>query len=311
MVQGFNTGGHRTGYTLREIEFEVEGHPDSFTVYPHITLAEASPLFVSEVATLTYNRKRSVDYAHSVNTMVTYTVPEDVTLDPLVAYYLKFASPGQAGYSIAFSRKKSYRVERPNQYGWSMVSTLYWQRSGWNYYNHTTIGGIPCGIRITAVGYRNVDGPNRLPTSANGRIAAGQGRDYVFGRSDFTFSDPDTLDPFSGLEITSLPDSGAGTLKLDGTALGAQDLPKTVTRSELDSGKFVYTPPSGEPGRKHRVVRLQGERRHGDERLELHDEHLPGASQSGAGEHRANVDADTVEAGHGVRVERPGHLRKR
>ena len=128
-----------------------------------------------------------------------------------------------------------------------MVSTLYWQRSGWNYYNHTTIGGIPCGIRITAVGYRNVDGPNRLPTSANGRIAAGQGRDYVFGRSDFTFSDPDTLDPFSGLEITSLPDSGAGTLKLDGSALGAQDLPKTVTRSELDSGKFVYTPPSGEP----------------------------------------------------------------
>ena len=247
VVQGFNTGGHRTGYTLREIEFEVEGHPDSFTVYPHITLAEASPLFVSEVATLTYNRKRSVDYAHSVNTMVTYTVPEDVTLDPLVAYYLKFASPGQAGYSIAFSRKKAYRVERPNQYGWSMVSTLYWQRSGWNYYNHTTIGGIPCGIRITAVGYRNVDGPNRLPTSANGRIAAGQGRDYVFGRSDFTFSDPDTLDPFSGLEITSLPDSGAGTLKLDGSALGAQDLPKTVTRSELDSGKFVYTPPSGEP----------------------------------------------------------------
>ena len=247
VVQGFNTGGHRTGYTLREIEFEVKGHPDSFTVYPHITLAEASPLFVSEVATLTYNRKRSVDYAHSVNTMVTYTVPEDVTLDPLVAYYLKFASPGQAGYSIAFSRKKSYRVERPNQYGWSMVSTLYWQRSGWNYYNHLTFGGIPCGIRITAVGYRNVDGPNRLPTSANGRIAAGQGRDYVFGRSDFTFSDPDTLDPFSGLEITSLPDSGAGTLKLDGSALGAQDLPKTVTRSELDSGKFVYTPPSGEP----------------------------------------------------------------
>ena len=247
VVQGFNTGGHRTGYTLREIEFEVKGHPDSFTVYPHITLAEASPLFVSEVATLTYNRKRSVDYAHSVNTMVTYTVPEDVTLDPLVAYYLKFASPGQAGYSIAFSRKKSYRVERPNQYGWSMVSTLYWQRSGWNYYNHLTFGGIPCGIRITAVGYRNVDGPNRLPTSANGRIAAGQGRDYVFGRSDFTFSDPDTLDPFSGLEITLLPDSGAGTLKLDGSALGAQDLPKTVTRSELDSGKFVYTPPSGEP----------------------------------------------------------------
>ena len=247
VVQGFNTGGHRTGYTLREIEFEVKGHPDSFTVYPHITLAEASPLFVSEVATLTYNRKRSVDYAHSVNTMVTYTVPEDVTLDPLVAYYLKFASPGQAGYSIAFSRKKSYRVERPNQYGWSMVSTLYWQRSGWNYYNHLTFGGIPCGIRITAVGYRNVDGLNRLPTSANGRIAAGQGRDYVFGRSDFTFSDPDTLDPFSGLEITLLPDSGAGTLKLDGSALGAQDLPKTVTRSELDSGKFVYTPPSGEP----------------------------------------------------------------
>ena len=85
-VQGFSTGGNETGYTLREVEFAVGRHPKYFTVHPQISLVEASPLFTSEVATLQFNRKRPIGSSSIewlINTMATYTVPEDVDARPV------------------------------------------------------------------------------------------------------------------------------------------------------------------------------------------------------------------------------------
>ena len=155
-VQGFSTGGNETGYTLREVEFLVGRHPKYFTVHPQISLVEASPLFTSEVATLQFNRKRPIGSSSIewlIDTMATYTVPEDVTLDPSTTYYLKFTAPQQEGYSVTFYRQKAYPVERPNQYGWSMVSSMYWTEPGWTHYNVSSVGGRPCSIRITARGF--------------------------------------------------------------------------------------------------------------------------------------------------------------
>ena len=167
-VQGFSTGGNETGYTLREVEFLVGRHPKYFTVHPQISLVEASPLFTSEVATLQFNRKRPIGSSSIewlIDTMATYTVPEDVTLDPSTTYYLKFTAPQQEGYSVTFYRQKAHPVERPNQYGWSMVSSMYWTEPGWTYYNVSSVGGRPCSIRITARGFTNPPTPRMQRTA--------------------------------------------------------------------------------------------------------------------------------------------------
>ena len=167
-VQGFSTGGNETGYTLREVEFLVGRHPKYFTVHPQISLVEASPLFTSEVATLQFNRKRPIGSSSIewlIDTMATYTVPEDVTLDPSTTYYLKFTAPQQEGYSVTFYRQKAHPVERPNQYGWSMVSSMYWTEPGWTYYNVSSVGGRPCSIRITARGFANPPIPRMQRTA--------------------------------------------------------------------------------------------------------------------------------------------------
>ena len=48
------------------------------------------------------------------------------------------------------------------------------------------------------------------------------------------------------VKIVSLPDKG--TLTLDGEAIAMTDVPKTVTRAELQEGKLVYSPPETETG---------------------------------------------------------------
>ena len=45
------------------------------------------------------------------------------------------------------------------------------------------------------------------------------------------------------MKITVLPETGKGTLTLDGTAITGTALPQTVTAVELADGKLIYTPP--------------------------------------------------------------------
>ena len=52
-------------------------------------------------------------------------------------------------------------------------------------------------------------------------------------------------DPLKEIQIASLPTSSAGVLRVDGTAVASGDLPKIVSRSELDSGELVFDPASG------------------------------------------------------------------
>ena len=61
--------------------------------------------------------------------------------------------------------------------------------------------------------------------------------------ADFIRDSDDALDPaVKDTDHTSLPASGKGTLTLDGTAIESNDLPKTVTKAEIDDDKLKYTP---------------------------------------------------------------------
>ena len=85
---------------------------------------------------------------------------------------------------------------------------------------------------------------NTAPTASNGAVVMDEDTDYAFQESDFNFSDMDAGDTLASVKVQTLPASGKGTLKFDGTAIGTADLPKTVTRAELDANKLVYSPPA-------------------------------------------------------------------
>ena len=93
------------------------------------------------------------------------------------------------------------------------------------------VAGVPARVR----------GTNSVPSGKDFTKATGINVDLTFARSDFKITDSDG-DPLKEVRVATLPGSAHGVLKLDGTAIPAADLPKTVTYTELDEGKLVFTP---------------------------------------------------------------------
>ena len=95
----------------------------------------------------------------------------------------------------------------------------------------------------TAVGIKLIS-TNTEPTAANGTVTTGANTEYRFAYADFSYRDADR-DRLSNVKIVTLPATGKGTLKLNSVNVSAGD---TVTRSELDTGKLTYAPPSSGSG---------------------------------------------------------------
>ena len=93
-----------------------------------------------------------------------------------------------------------------------------------------------------------VNAANTPPTASNGEVTATEDTDYTFTAADFNFSDTDAGAALSSVKITSLPASGTGTLKVNGTVIASGDLPKAVTKVDIDASKLTYTPPADANG---------------------------------------------------------------
>ena len=94
----------------------------------------------------------------------------------------------------------------------------------------------------------NVTEVNDAPLAVNGSVTTDEDTDHVFGASDFDFTDPNDSPPngFAAVVITSLPT--AGTLRYDGSAVVAGDLPLTVSAADLLAGKLVFRPAANANG---------------------------------------------------------------
>ena len=86
------------------------------------------------------------------------------------------------------------------------------------------------------------------PTASNGEVTATEDTDYPFTAANFNFSDTDAGAALSSVKVTSLPASGNGTLKVDGTVIASGDLPKAVTKVDIDASKLTYSPPANANG---------------------------------------------------------------
>ena len=106
---------------------------------------------------------------------------------------------------------------------------------------HETDSNIGTGLRL--FGLSPVFQVNNLPTASPSEVEATEGTDYIFAASDFVFSDDDS-DALASVILTSLPATGKGELKFDGSVLTSADLDKTVTVADLGNGLLVYDPPA-------------------------------------------------------------------
>ena len=86
-----------------------------------------------------------------------------------------------------------------------------------------------------------VRGTNAAPVGQDFTVTTGRNRDLTLARTGFKFTDTDD-DPLKEIQVVTLPDGAHGALELDGTAIASGDLPKTVTRAELDQDKVVFDP---------------------------------------------------------------------
>ena len=105
----------------------------------------------------------------------------------------------------------------------------------------------------------NVRGTNAAPVSTDFTVTTGADTDYTFSADDFTFTDANS-DPLKEIRIVSLPAFG-GTLKLSGTAIPEDDLPKTVSR--LDIANLVLDPTTGFNGPRDLHFQGRGSARRG------------------------------------------------
>ena len=97
---------------------------------------------------------------------------------------------------------------------------------------------------------------NSIPTASSGTVATDEDTDHAFSASEFNYSDSDS-DTLASVKITELPAADRGRLTLDGTAINSADLPKTITKAELDDGKLKYSPPADANGTGYASFRFK------------------------------------------------------
>ena len=80
---------------------------------------------------------------------------------------------------------------------------------------------------------------NAAPTAADQTVTTNEDTAYTFSAADFNFADTDTGNTLSNVKIVTLPASDKGMLKLDNTAVTAQ---QSVSKADLDADKLTFTP---------------------------------------------------------------------
>ena len=111
------------------------------------------------------------------------------------------------------------------------------------YYRVSAINGVGAGPPSNVDSATTGTAANAATTASDGTVTATEDTDYTFTAANFNFSDTDAGAALSSVKITSLPASGKGTLKVDGTVIASGALPKAVTKVDIDASKLTYSPP--------------------------------------------------------------------
>ena len=105
-----------------------------------------------------------------------------------------------------------------NLFRWTRPAALNWDSA-------TTVNNPNVGNKISV----SLTQGNRAPVASDAAVEMNEGTSaYTFSGADFGYSDADN-DDLAGVEITSIPGSGEGDLKRDGSAITSSDLPQAIS----------------------------------------------------------------------------------
>ena len=236
LATAFTTGDNADGYTLSSVDLVLgsAGSGDNITVTIRVD-SSGDPGAVH--ATLTNPTL--------ANGTKTFTAPTNTTLDKDTTYWvhIQWVSGG-----LNLGTTASNSEDAASASGWSIanVGRAYSRIIGGFEWNNLGSGR---SLRFAVSGTAKSSSTNTAPTASDGEVETLEDVAYTFQASDFNFSDTDSDDTeLASVKVVSLPGSGKGTLKFDGTALAAGDLEKTVTKAELDADKLTYEPPADANG---------------------------------------------------------------
>ena len=173
---------------------------------------------------------------------LSWTAPADNGGRAISGYKIEWSAAGSAPWTVLEATTGSAATTYSNT-GLSSGSTRHYRVSAIN-----TVGTGAVSNTDSATTSTRVSIP---PTSSNSAVTTTEDTDYTFAIADFPFSDADTGDTLMNVKITELLATDKGTLKLDNTAIASADLPKTVTKAELDADKLKYSPPANANGSRY------------------------------------------------------------
>ena len=101
----------------------------------------------------------------------------------------------------------------------------------------TAFNGIDTSVSANEIVFDVID-VNDAPDGQNITISTPEDSTYIFGRSDFGFSDIHDDNDFIALTVTTLPNNGI--LTIDGTTVAIGTI---IDTADIDAGLLSYTPP--------------------------------------------------------------------
>ena len=233
-AQQFTTGSNEDGYTLTAVKL--------YLAFPSGT--GATVRILNDNSGLPGTTRYTLTTPSTLSTAlgeVTFTAPSSATLVKETKYWVELQATGG---DISLGRTEETDEDSGNESDWSIRDLRHYTNAQGDY---SSSQGSFRMMRLTVEG--TVDGgTNTAPTASNSSVSMPQDTDFTFDEDEFLFADADAGDTLASVKITSLPDSGKGSLKLDGAAIASGDLPQTVTKAQLDDDKLVYSPPAGESG---------------------------------------------------------------
>ena len=242
-AQQFTTGANALGYTLTKVEFlskDAQSHTFS------AQLCEANNTGEGAVPDPMNCQSLSTTSSFAENSVVVFTPPAGmtITLAASTRYVVVLSENNSSSAQVAIFATQA--DNQSGETGWTLANVFDWKQNGTTWMKQ----GIGRDALIMDVkGYATTGtGTNTAPTASNGEVTATEDTDYPFTAANFNFSDTDAGAALSSVKITSLPASGTGTLKVDGTVIASGALPKAVTKVDIDASKLTYSPPADASG---------------------------------------------------------------
>ena len=173
-----------------------------------------------------------------------FTAPDSTTLSANTTYWLVTSnSAASHGRGLQVGTIANTNPDSGTAAGWTIGNARFK-----NAITDTSWNSSSGRLRFQIRGTTSLPVTNAAPTATDNTVTTSEDTDHTFAASEFNFADTDTDDTLSSVKIVTLPATGKGTLELNGTAIASADLPKTVTKADIDADKLKYSPPANANG---------------------------------------------------------------